>query len=189
MFSKAQIIASVCSILDDDNLSGAGELLRRDYPFTPAETVERKYGDLQALKVFLRDGFVDRYSGARQVFPGALRVLALRLPAEFPYHPNWKMTETHLAFWELSATIDHKKPIARGGENAEDNWVTTSMLRNSAKANWTLEELGWELKPPGDVSVWDGLLGWFTRHVGSHPELRQNARIAAWHRAATLVAG
>lgn len=58
MFSKAQIIASVCSILDDDNLSGAGELLRRDYPFTPAETVERKYGDLQALKVFLRDGFL-----------------------------------------------------------------------------------------------------------------------------------
>ncbi len=186
--SKHQTLASVCSFLEEDNLLGAADLLRREYPFTAAETVERKYGDHQALKVFLRDGFVDRYSGARLVFPGVLRVLALRLPGEFPYHPNWKMTETHLAFWELSPTVDHVVPIARGGRDEESNWVTTSMLRNSAKANWTLEELGWSLLPPGDPAVWDGLLTWFMRYVRIHPELLQNARIAAWRRAGVLVA-
>jgi 5-methylcytosine-specific restriction endonuclease McrA len=189
MIFKHQVIAGVCSFLDEDDLSGAGDLLRREYPFTPAETVERKYGDQQALKVFLRDGFVDRYSGAQLVFPGALRILALRLPAEFPYHPNWKMTATHLAFWELSPTVDHIVPIARGGVDAEPNWATTSMLRNSAKANWTLEELGWELLPPGDLRVWDGLLTWFKQHVKTHRDLLQNARIAAWHRAASLIEG
>jgi 5-methylcytosine-specific restriction endonuclease McrA len=189
MISRHEVVAGVCSLLEDDDLSGAAELLQREYPFTPAETVERKYGDQEALRVFLRDGFVDRYSGARLVFPGVLRVLALRLPAEFPYHPNWKMTATHLAFWELSPTVDHIVPIARGGVDADANWVTTSMLRNSAKANWTLDELGWKLLPSGDLRVWDGLLTWFTRQVTTHPELLQNARIAAWHRAALAVTG
>jgi hypothetical protein len=137
----------------------------------------------------MRDGFVDRYSGKHLVFPGVLRVLALRLPAEFPYHPNWKMTATHLAFWELSPTVDHVVPVARGGADTELNWVTTSMLRNSAKANWTLEELGWTLLPAGDLHAWDGLLGWFIRHVKKHSELLQNPRIAAWNRAALRVAG
>lgn len=189
MISKHQTIVSTCSFLENEMLSDAAELLRREYPFTPAETVERKYGNQEALKVFIRDGFVDRYSGCHLVFPGVLRVLALQLPAEFPYHPNWKMTATHLAFWELSPTVDHILPIARGGVDAELNWVTTSMLRNSAKANWTLEELGWSLLPPGDLRAWDGLLAWFMRYVVSHPALLQNARVAAWHRAALLVAG
>jgi Restriction endonuclease len=188
MMPRYEAVASTCSFLDDDNLTGAADLLRREYPFTPAETVERKHGDGEALKVFLRDGFIDRYSGTHLVFPGVLRILSLRLPAEFPYHPNWKMTETHLAFWELSPTVDHVVPIARGGIDAESNWVTTSMLRNSAKANWMLDELGWKLLPPGDLSVWDGLLQWFLRHVGAHPDLLQNAGIAAWHRAARFVA-
>jgi 5-methylcytosine-specific restriction endonuclease McrA len=185
--SKHQTLASVCSFLEEDNLLGAADLLRREYPFTAAETVERKYGDHEALKVFLRDGFVDRYSGARLVFPGVLRVLSLRLPGEFPYHPNWKMTETHLAFWELSPTVDHVVPIARGGRDEESNWVTTSMLRNSAKANWTLEELGWNVLPPGNPHEWDGLMTWFMRYVRNHQELLQNARIAAWYRAGLLL--
>ncbi|HYC91026.1 MAG TPA: HNH endonuclease [Thermoanaerobaculia bacterium] len=189
MIPRHQAVASVCALLEEENLAGAADVLRREYPFTPAETVERKYGDQEALKVFLRDGFIDRYSGAPLVFPGVLRVLAMRLPAEFPYHPNWKMTATHMAFWELSPTVDHIVPIARGGVDAEPNWVTTSMLRNSAKANWTLEESGWQLLPPGDLRVWDGLLAWFRRAIASHPELLQNSRIAAWHRAALLVAG
>jgi hypothetical protein len=187
MIPKHEAIAGVCSFLEDEKLPDAAELLRREYPFTPAETVERKYGDQEALRVFLRDGFIDRYSGNRLVFPGVLRVLALRLPAEFPYHPNWKMTATHLAFWELTPTVDHIVPIARGGVDAESNWVTTSMLRNSAKANWTLEELGWNVLPPGDLRAWDGLVTWFMRYVASHRDLLQNARVATWHRAALAV--
>jgi HNH endonuclease len=54
------------------------------------------------------------------------------------------------AFWEVGATIDHVVPVTRGGADDESNWVTTSMARNSAKMNWTLEELGWTLHPPGN---------------------------------------
>jgi hypothetical protein len=60
---------------------------------------------------------------------------------------------------------DHILPVSRGGTDDESNWVTTSMLRNSAKANFTLAELGWSLYPPGDMKDWDGLLGWFVDHA------------------------
>jgi hypothetical protein len=78
---------------------------------------------------------VDRYSGLPLVFPGVLRLLSRLLPQEFPFHPNWKMAETHPAYWELFPTIDHVLPVSRGGVDSDVNWVTTSMLRNAAKAN------------------------------------------------------
>lgn len=49
------------------------------------------------------------------------------------------MTETHFAQWELFPTIDHLDLVARGGVDEASNWVTTSMLRNSAEAHWRLE--------------------------------------------------
>jgi hypothetical protein len=131
----------------------------------------------------MRDGFIDRYSGERLVFPGTLRLLSMRLEDVFPYHPNWKMSETHMAFWELSPTVDHVVPVARGGKDDESNWVTTSMLRNSAKANWTLEELGWQCREIERSPEWDGLLPWFVDYVGSHPDVR-TGRIASWYRVA-----
>ena len=94
-------------------------------------------------RVFARDGFVDRYSGDKLVFPGTLlRLLSALMPDEFPAHPNWKMSASHVMYWELCPTIDHLVPVARGGADNESNYVTISMLRNSAKAHWTLEELG-----------------------------------------------
>jgi hypothetical protein len=136
------------------------------------------------MSVFLRDGFIDRYSGARLVFPGVLRFLSRLLPAEFPFHLNWKMAETHIAFWELFPTIDHVVPIARGGTDAEDNMVSTSMLRNSAKSNWTLEELKWTLVPSGRIQDWDGLTNWFLKYAELHPEHLKDPYLRRWHRAA-----
>ena len=66
-------------------------------------------------------------------------------PSLFPFQKNWKMSETHPAYWELMPTLDHVVPVARGGTDSEENWITTSMLRNSAKTNWTVEEFGWYL--------------------------------------------
>jgi hypothetical protein len=115
---------------------------------------------VQALRVFVRDGFIDRYSGNRLLFPPVLRLLSVMLPDAFPFHCNWKMNKTHPAYWELFPTLDHIVPVARGGPDHEDNLVSTSMLRNSAKANLTLEELGWSINPPGDMNQWDGMLAW-----------------------------
>jgi hypothetical protein len=62
------------------------------------------------------------------------------------------------------------------------------MLRNGAKANFTLEELGWKLHPAGHVEQWDGLTGWFLKQASRRPELVQtNDYLRRWHRAAEPV--
>jgi hypothetical protein len=134
-------------------------------------------------RVFIRDGFIDRYSGTRLVFPGTLRLLSCLTAAEFPAHPNWKMAESHIVYWELFPTIDHEDPVARDGVDNEANWVTTSMLRNSAKSNWTMAELGWSKVHPGNIAEWDGLLGWLIEYVGSNPTHLSDAYIRKWHSA------
>jgi hypothetical protein len=94
------------------------------------------------------------------------------------------MSKCHIVYWELSATVDHVVPLARGGMEDEMNWATTSMLRNSPKSNWTLAELGWKLQPPGDFDKWDGLIGWLVVYVKREPQHLQDPYIKRWHDAA-----
>ena len=94
------------------------------------------------------------------------------------------MTEGHLAYCELFPTIDHVKPVARGGLDSEQNWVCCSMLTNSIKSNWTLEDLQWELLPSGDIKEWDGMLGWFLKQVERDPALLQTSYLKTWWNAA-----
>ena len=137
------------------------------------------------MQVFLRDGFVDRYTGKRLVLPGTLRVIGYLLPNAFPMHPNWRMAESHIAFWELFPTVDHVVPVARGGVDDKSNWVCTSMLKNQAKGHWTLEELGWDLQPAGRLDDWDGMTTWFFEYSESHPDLVNESRyLSRWKRAA-----
>lgn len=177
---KATIIGRVCRALEEDSLAEGRNILRAEYPFAAVDKVNRRYSERRCLKVFLRDGFTDRYDGTRLVHPGALRVLSRVLPEDFPAHPNWAMVQTHIAFWELFPTIDHVVPVSRGGVDDESNWATTSMLRNSAKAHWTLEELKWTLTPVDDHDEWDGLTNWFVRYVDRHPEHGEVAYIRRW---------
>lgn len=134
------------------------------------------------MDVFCRDGFIDRYSGQRLVSPGVLRALSVVFPNEFPYHRNWKLASCHIAYWQLSPTVDHVVPVARGGVDEGDNWVTTSQMRNSMKSGWTLGELGWELRPKGDIRQWDGLSSWLAEYVGSRSELQDDAYVMSWVR-------
>ncbi len=186
---RSHTVSAICDALMENDRAMASGIARRDYPFTPIHAAKRRYTELQSLKVFVRDGFIDRYSGSRLVFPATLRLLSKLLPEDFPAHPNWKMSESHIAYWELFPTVDHVTPIARGGADTEKNWVTASMLRNSAKSNWTMEELGWRLFPRGDVRLWDGLMFWFLRYVESYPSLLQDSYLRRWHRVALSVAG
>jgi 5-methylcytosine-specific restriction endonuclease McrA len=181
-------ITSVCALLKEGNVDEAAATITRDYPFVSVLATHRAYNESQATRVFARDGFIDRYSGQRLVFPGTLRILSLKLPEVFPYHRNWKVSETHPSYWQLCATVDHLVPIARGGADTESNLVTTSMLRNSAKAHWLVEELGWMLNPRGDCSNWDGLMSWFVTQVGVEPSCMRQPSIRRWYLAATRVA-
>lgn len=179
MNDKAAVLAEVCTILAGNQADKAADVLRERYPFVPLANAGRRYSIRQMLKVFVRDGFIDRYSGARLVCGPTLRLISNRLPGEFPFQSNWRTDTCHFAFWELVPTLDHILPVSRGGSDNEANWVTTSMLRNSAKANFTLDELGWPLRAPGNMRDWDGLLGWFLdqadadRAILGDPYLRQ----------------
>jgi hypothetical protein len=57
------------------------------------------------------------------------------------------------------------------------------MLRNSAKANFTLDELGWSLSPRGDLREWDGLMSWFLIQVEENPTILDD-NLRKWQRAA-----
>jgi hypothetical protein len=181
---RAAIIGRAFQTLRSGGPAAACDILRADYPFIAVTPEGRRYTEAQSLQIFMRDGFIDRYSGRRLVFPGVLRLLSRLLPQEFPFHPNWKMAETHPAYWELFPTIDHVLPLSRGGADSDVNWVTTSMLRNAAKANWTLQELGWCLCPVGSLADWDGLTGSFLEFVESDSSVLEDAYLRRWHSAA-----
>ena len=180
---KADILARTVAAITAGAIDQARQILRAEYPFTPVTKAARRYTERQSLRIFYGDGFLDRYSGAQLVHPGALRALSLIAPKEFPFHPHWATSQSHFAFWELFPTIDHLMPVARGGADEAANWVSTSMLHNSAKAHWTLDELGWTLAPPGDHTRWDGLAGWFVDHLRAHRELLADTYLARWLRA------
>ena len=189
MAGKADVIAEVCRLLAAGNAQSALDRLAAGYPFAPDAITNRAYGKAQSTRVFVRDGFIDRYSGDRLVYPPVLRVISMALPADLPFHPNWKTDVTHSTFWEIGATVDHLVPVTRGGADDLSNWMTTSMARNSAKMNWTLAELGWTHHPPGDVKTWDGLLTWFLDYADQHPEVFKNSMVRQRHRAGRSAIG
>lgn len=172
---KTDVLSKVCAALTVGDPDSAKEKLSEGYPFTPAETITRRYSERDSMKQFLHDGFIDRYTGNRLVNPGVLRLLHVLLGDDFPAHQNWKVSETHPAFWELFPTIDHVEPISRGGVDAKENWVTASMLSNRAKDQWSLEDLGWKRHPPGDVKEWDGLSRWMVDYLAENPTALEKA--------------
>jgi len=131
----------------------------------------------------MRDGFIDRYSGEKLVYPGVLKVFSVVYPDEFPYHKHGKMTLGHMAYWHLMPTIDHIEPFAAGGRNDDDNLVSTSMINNGVKANYTLEELNWKLHPRGNLDKWDGMTMWFRDYVSENRSLLKDKYIDTWYRA------
>jgi hypothetical protein len=187
LVDRTAILERALQALRHSGTAAAGDILRSEYPFVPVTREARRYTEQQSLEIFIRDGFVDRYSGQRLIFPGILRLLSRLMPEDFPFQTNWKMAETHQAYWELFPTIDHVQPVARGGVDAKVNWVTTSMLRNAAKANWTLEELGWNLLPSGSLNDWDGLTRLFLKLMEAQPSLLEHRYLRRWHVAVVRV--
>ena len=175
------ILAVVIDLLLAAKQEDAHALIVENDPFAPVKIQGRNYSDKEKMQVFLRDGFIDRYSGKQLVNPGILKSITYFFPEDFPYHPHWKMTQCHRAYWELLPTIDHVVPIARGGEDAFENWVTTSMLNNSLKSNWTLEDLRWDLCPAGDLAKWDGLTKKFISLVKATPSILSDPYIRRWY--------
>jgi len=154
--------------------------LKRNLPFL--SYAKGKTPNLLTLINFvvLNDGFIDRYSGNKLLFPGLIKILTIEFPDIFKYHRNWKISETHMIYWDLCPTIDYLIPIVRGGQDNESNWITTSMVRNSAKSNWTIEEIGWNLHDKGQLDEWDGLVNYFMDLTSKNSNYEKDNYIRDW---------
>ena len=182
MDKKIEAIEYAAREILNGKRENAREIIQTQYPFHKLDHVGRNYTDKQKMEQFKRDGFIDRYSGQKLLNPGLLKVLSHYLPDVFPYHAHWKMEECHNAYWEFVPTVDHIYPIALGGADSEENWATTSMLHNSIKSNWTLEQLQWKLCEPGKYEEWDGLTALFVALVEVDSSLVEDAYIRKWYK-------
>lgn len=183
---KSNIISDIADMLLKNDKKEAKNIINEEYPHTYYEIEKRTYTISQKMNQFIKDGFIDRYTGKRLLNPGVLKIISHYFPDEFPYHPHWKMTDTHIAYWDLIPTIDHIYPIAKGGEDNENNWVTTSMKNNSIKSNYTIDDIHWELYPKGNISEWDGLTRVFLQLVENDKELLNDSYIKSWHKVSKL---
>lgn len=179
---KIQTIKNAAFSILEGNMQEAEFLIKENYPFKSLVSTERKYTDKQKMEQFVRDGFIDRYSGQKLINPGLLKVLSFYLPDIFPYHAHWKMEQCHNAYWEFVPTVDHIFPVALGGADAPENWATTSMLHNSIKNNWTLEQLQWKLYDAGNFQDWDGLTDLFIKLVEADNALLTDTYIKKWYK-------
>ena len=182
----SNVISNIATLLLGNNKMEAKNIINQEYPHTYYEIEKRTYTINQKMNQFVKDGFIDRYTGKKLLNPGILKIISHYFPNEFPYHSHWKMTETHIAYWELIPTIDHIYPIAKGGEDNENNWVTTSMKNNSIKSNYTIEDIHWELHPRGNISDWDGLTTIFLQLVESDKDLLKDPYIKSWYKVSLL---
>ena len=178
---KIKVIEKASKLLLNNNKEDALEIINNEYKFEYKKIEKINYSDRQKLKIFIRDGFIDRYSGDKLLNPGILKVFSIYFPKEFPYHRNWKMNETHIAYWELVPTINHINPVAIGGKDEDDNIITTSQLNNSIKSNWTLEQLKWKIYDAGDIKEWDGLTKTFIELVENDITLLGDNYIKKWY--------
>ncbi|MGN1443513.1 MAG: HNH endonuclease [Acutalibacteraceae bacterium] len=178
---KSDIIEDITKMLLAENNDAARNIIVKEYPHKAIKVEKRKYTMSEKMEQFLSDGFIDRYTGKRLINPGMLKVISTYFPDEFPFHPHWKMTKTHIAFWELIPTIDHIYPIAKGGHDDKENRVTTSMKNNSIKSNYTIDEINWELYPKGNLIDWDGLTSLFVEIVNKDKELLKDNYIRNWY--------
>lgn len=183
----AEVLEAIATQLANGELSLAKNIAAQDYPFTLAIVGKRSISQATAMKVFLRDGFIDRYFGMRLVFPGALLLIGELMPECFPIHKTWRVSESHHMYWELWPAVDHLEPFSRGGTNSIENLFSTSVLHNNAKAQWTLDEIGWEIHPPGNVEEWDGLLNWCLSWIDANPTFQPSRTLNGWLKTARRV--
>ncbi len=180
--SKTDVIIHACLALEAESVDAAKKIIGTSFPFS--QYVEKaRFSEAIQVRIFRRDGFVDRYSGQRVFLPAVLNILSDLMPEEFPYQKNWKYSETHQAYSIFCANIDKVVPFASSTD--EKNFVTTSYSNKSAKANALLKDIGWRLLSLEEIANerWDGMTGWFINYVQEHKNFLDDSTISKWYRA------
>jgi len=163
MGNLVESIARICIELSSGDLETAARIADQELS-TPSDFKHHlRHTPKEQTRLFLRDGFIDRFSGDRLVFPPVLFLVSLHLKTQFPYHPDLQPPECHPMYWDLEPTIVQVAADPQGHlpEPTDPNWITTSFRRAAIKGNQDARTLGWALFPPGIPAKWDGLLPWF----------------------------
>lgn len=111
MDKVSAIKLSALSILDG-RIDNAKNIINKEYPFKKIIPEGRNYTDKEKYEQFVRDGFIDRYSGEKLVNPGMLKVLSFYMPDAFPYQSHWKSATMHTGSLYLQLTILYRLPTA-----------------------------------------------------------------------------
>ena len=92
-------------------------------------------------QIYKRDGYQCRYCGLRVIDTKSLLKMEKMVGKQI-FRVKGKNSERHGVALALRATIDHVKPLSRGGRTRIDNLVTSCWSCNYGKLNATLEQLG-----------------------------------------------
>lgn len=208
MAERWEVIMDACLALSEGGRERCGEIIRKSYPFDPrakprevkgregaprdgkAEAISCWSEDHYAkMRVFSKDGFINRFTGEPLIFPAVLRLLSMELPRDFPFQQYWRPEGTHIAYHDLGACTTWLVPFSRGGRKEEANRVTTTMPYVLARTEMTVDEAGWRLTREAFVDEWDGMSTWYVEHVNEHQELREVNFLNLWYNAAKSVLG
>ena len=177
------ILVESCELILEGNIDKAKSVIEDNYKHDFIEYATRSMSNYEKLKIFLNDGFIDRYSGKKLLYPNVLRILSFELDDIFPFQSNWKVSNCHIAYWDYFPTYDHIIPIARGGKDIPENIVTTSMKMNSAKSNFLAEEIGFTVYEKGNLDNWDGMISWYLKYIEKDDKILKDKYMLNWHNA------
>ena len=127
---KSAVISNITSLLLEGNKMAAQTVICQEYPHEQVEIEKRAYTMAQKMNQFISDGFIDRYSGQKLLNPGILKVLSCYFPEEFPYHPHWKMTHTHIAYWEDVYEYNNPNGTQMMPTHNQYIWLNNSLMRS-----------------------------------------------------------
>jgi 5-methylcytosine-specific restriction endonuclease McrA len=126
--------------------------------------------------IFGRDKYICRYCGRKTALEASFIYLNGHFPKLVPIHPNWRTGFVHPILPVITTSLDHIQPLARHGDNSEDNLATTCSECNYTKSASTPAEMGWTVRTIPD-SDWDGASGALLRAMEAspveHPQIMQ----------------
>ena len=135
--------------------------LKKPKPKKYAGTLEKNKSFAKyESQVYQRDGYRCGYCGIRVIDTKALLKMEKIVGKKY-FKVKGKNNERHGVALALRATIDHIKPLSRGGRTRIDNLVTSCWSCNYGKLNATLEQLGISnpLKKRSNPNrYWNGLM-------------------------------
>lgn len=125
-------------------------------PILPDRERVRAIGRERAVAVFRRDHWACCYCGRLLVHANVLEHVARLVGDVFPWvSHHMPKAGTHPAIERLYPNVEHVLPLARGGDNSDENVRACCTPCNEWKGDCTPEEASLTPQPVG--AGWDGL--------------------------------